>query len=73
LIGALIGWIFGLFHWLYAIVGALMGLAMYAMQAGRRDFRAVTSLRPTHFDIVTDVDVVDQALRLLSGSANVPR
>jgi hypothetical protein len=87
--GALIGWIFGLFNWLYpliaglvlafygllfgAMVGALMGLAMYAMQAGRRDFRAVTSLRPTHFDIVADVDVADRALQVLRDSANLPR
>jgi hypothetical protein len=86
--GALIGWIFGLFNWLYpliaglalafygllfgAIVGALMGLAMYAMQAGRRDFRAA-SLRPTHFDIVADVDVADRALQVLRDSANLPR
>ena len=78
-----------MFNWLYpliaglvlacygllfgAIVGALMGLAMYAMQAGRRDFRAATSLRPKQFDIVADVDVADQALQLLHADANQPR
>jgi hypothetical protein len=86
LTGALIGWIFGLFNWWYpviaglalacygaifgAVVGALAGLVMYAFQAGRRDFTAVRSLQPRHFDIVVDVDKADRAAQLLSGSAN---
>jgi heat induced stress protein YflT len=86
LTGALIGWIFGLFNWWYpliaglvlacygaifgAVVGALTGLVMYAFQAGRRDFTAVRSLQPRHFDVVVDVDQADRAAQLLSGSAN---
>src|ERR1700761_3890766 len=86
LTGALIGWIFGLLNWLNpliaglvlacygvvfgAVVGALAGLVMYAFQAGRRDFTAVRSLQPRHFDVVADVDQADRAIQLLSGSAN---
>jgi hypothetical protein len=86
LTGALIGWIFGLCNWLYpliaglvlacygaifgAVIGALTGLVMYAFQAGRRDFTAVRSLQPRHFDVVADVDQADRAAQLLSGSAN---
>jgi hypothetical protein len=83
LVGALIGWMFGVFSWIQpliaglvlalyglvfgAIVGALIGLLLYALQRGRRDFSAVTSLRPRHYDIVADMAVADQAVRLLSG------
>lgn len=86
LTGALIGWIFGLFNWLYpliaglvlacygvifgAVIGALTGLAMYAFQAGRRDFTAVRSLQPRHFDVVADAEWADRAMQLLSGGAN---
>ena len=86
LTGALIGWIFGLLNWWYpliaglvlacygaifgAVVGALAGLVMYAFQAGRRDFTAVRSLQPRHFDVIVDVDQADRAAQLLSGSAN---
>jgi hypothetical protein len=84
LVGALIGWLFGIFNWidplvggailaLYgvlfgAIVGALMGLLVHALQRGRRDFHAVSGLVPTYYDVVADVDVADQALRLLSSA-----
>lgn len=87
LVGALIGWIFGIFSWIEpligglvlacyglvfgAIVGALIGLLMHALQRGRRDFRAASSsLMPTHYDVVVDVEVADQALRLLTGAGN---
>jgi hypothetical protein len=83
LVGALIGWIFGIFSWVQpliaglvlagygllfgAIVGALIGLLLYALQRGRRDFSAVTSLQPRHYDVVADVAVADRAIRLLGG------
>jgi HSP20 family protein len=86
LTGALIGWIFGLFNWLYpliaglvlacygaifgTVIGALTGLVMYAFQAGRRDFTAVRSRQPRHFDVVADVDQADRGAQLLSGDAN---
>lgn len=86
LVGALIGWVFGIFSWidplttalllaLYgvifgAVVGALMGLLVHALQRGRRDFHAVSSLVPRSYDLVADVEVADQALRLLSTADN---
>jgi hypothetical protein len=48
-----------------AALGALVGLLMYAMQHGRRDFATVTSLQPRYFDIVADVGVAGRALQLL--------
>jgi hypothetical protein len=84
LVGALIGWIFGLFNWIQplisavvlagyglifgAIVGALFGLLVHALQRGRRDFHSVSGLRPKHFDIVADAGVADRALELLASS-----
>jgi hypothetical protein len=84
LTGALIGWIFGLFNWLQpliaglvlatyglvfgAIVGALMGLLLYALQGGRRDFSAVSALRPKYYDVVADVAVADRARQLLASA-----
>ena len=85
-VGALIGWIFGAFSWiepliamlvlaLYgvlfgAVIGALMGLFLYALQRGRRDFSAVAGLIPKEYDVVADVDVADEAVRLLAGASN---
>jgi hypothetical protein len=86
LVGALIGWVFGLFNWIDplttglllavygvifgAVVGALVGLIVHALQRGRRDFHAVSGLVPTSYDVVADVEVADQALRLLSTADN---
>ena len=47
------------------LVGALIGVILYAMQHGRRDFATVTSLQPRYFDIVADVGVAQRALQLL--------
>lgn len=81
LVGALIGWVFGVLSWveplvaglllgLYglifgALVGALVGLVEHALQRGRRDFHAVSGLVPRYYDVMADVEVADQAARLL--------
>jgi len=81
-VGALIGWIFGLLNWLEplisalvlagyglvfsAIVGALFGLLVHALQRGQRDFDSISGLRPKYYDVVADVDVADRALQLLT-------
>src|SRR6478672_358677 len=81
-VGALIGWIFGLFNWVEplisalvlagyglvfgAIVGALFGLLVYALQRHRRVFHLVGGLRPKYDDIVADSVVADRALQLLA-------
>lgn len=79
--GVLIGWIFGLLAWvdpligalllaLYglifgALLGAVMGLVTYALQRGRRDFASRTIMLAQRYDLVVDVDVADEAARLL--------
>ena len=71
LVGALIGWIFGLFNWIEplisalvlagyglifgAVVGALFGLLVHALQRGQRDFHSISGLRPKYYDVVADV------------------
>ena len=81
LVGALIGWIFGLFSWIEplisalvlagyglifgAVVGALFGLLEHALQRGRRDFHSISGLRPKYYDVVADVGLADRALQLL--------
>ncbi|UNN05065.1 general stress protein [Rhodococcus opacus] len=83
LTGALFGWIFGLLDWVQplltglalafyglvfgAVVGALLGLLMYALQGGRRDFTSIQSLQPRHYEVLADVEVADEAVRLLTG------
>jgi hypothetical protein len=82
LVGAVIGWIFGLFNWIDpvvsalvlagyglifgAIVGALFGLLVHALQRGRRDFHSISGLRPRSYDVVADVGVADRAVQLLT-------
>jgi len=83
LTGALFGWIFGLLDWVQplltglalafyglvfgAVVGALLGLLMYALQGGRRDFTSIQSLQARHYEVLADVEVADEAVRLLTG------
>ena len=83
LTGALFGWIFGLLDWVQplltglalafyglvfgGVVGALLGLLMYALQGGRRDFTSIQSLQPRHYEVLADVEVADEAVRLLTG------
>jgi hypothetical protein len=82
LTGALIGWVFGWFDWLHpliasvwlafdglvfgAIVGAVFGLIVHALQSGRRDFDSTSSLRPTRYELIVDSEVADQAEYLLA-------
>jgi len=86
--GALIGWLFGLFSWIRpllaslqlaafglifgAIVGAIMGVVLYALQRGRRDFTAVRALVPSSYDVVADIEVAEDAIRLLQDRAATP-
>lgn len=85
--GALIGWVFGLLNWvdpltsslllaLYglvfgAIVGGLLNIVVFAMQRGRRDFRAVTVMQPSRYDILADDEVADRAIQELATRGGV--
>ncbi len=78
-IGALFGFIAGLFNWidplvsalalaLYgvvvgAIVGGLIGLLMRAVD--RTDYSSFGSMQASHFDVVADSEVADEARRKL--------
>ena len=50
-----------------AIVGALFGLLVHALQRGRRDFHSISGLRPKYYDVVAELEVADRALQLLAG------
>lgn len=40
---------------------------MYALQGGRRDFTSIQSLQPRHYEVLADVEVADETVRLLTG------
>lgn len=80
--GLLIGWLIGLFHWsvlatlalaLYglvagAVLGAVFGLLVHALQGGRRDFASVQTMTPSRYEVVADEDVAGQAVALLANA-----
>src|ERR1700686_3663100 len=82
LVGALIGWIFGLFNWIEplvsavalagygpifgATVAALIAPMPHTLERGRRDFHSVSGLRPKYCPVVADVEVAARALQLLT-------
>ena len=82
LTGLLIGWLFGVFNWFTpllaaftlavyglvfgALIGAIFGLVVYALQRGRRDFASVRVMTPTHYEVVADDAVADEARSLLA-------
>jgi hypothetical protein len=81
--GVLIGWLFWAFNWFDpvvasgwlildglwfgAVVGLVMGLLLYALTRGRRDFASVGSLTATRYDVVVDPAVAEEAVRVLAG------
>jgi hypothetical protein len=81
--GVLIGWLFFVFDWFSpvvargwlildglwfgAVVGLVMGLLMYALTRGRRDFASIGTLTATRYDVVVDPSVAEEALRVLAG------
>jgi hypothetical protein len=87
LAGAVIGWVVGLLDLprpiltgvvlafygmvLGAAVGAGIGLVLYALRGGRRDFQASSALRPQRYDVVADAAVVERAQQLL-GARDTP-
>jgi len=50
-----------------ALVGALFGLLVHALQRGQHDFHSISGLRPTYYDDVAELEVADRALQLLAG------
>jgi uncharacterized protein YqgC (DUF456 family) len=86
-VGALVGWIFGLFNWVQplvasltlaayglifgAVVGAIFGLVFHALQGGRRDFAAVRVMLPSRYEVLVDEEVAAEAIRLLAQRESV--
>lgn len=82
LVGAVVGWIFGLFDWVQPLVasfalaayglliglvlGAAFGLIAYVLQSGRRDFTSVKAFVPSRYDIRVDDEVSAEAAHLLA-------
>ena len=80
--GLLIGWLFAIFNWftpvlanltliIYcavfgAIIGAMFGLVVHALQGGRRDFASVRMVQRSGYEVVADEAVANQAKELLA-------
>ena len=80
--GLLIGWLFALLNWFEpiltsftlilwallfgAVIGAIFGLIMHALQRGRRDFASVQAMTPSRYEVVADEEVADQAQAMLA-------
>jgi hypothetical protein len=81
LLGLLFGWVFGLFNWVApvvtsltlaayglvagAILGALLGLLLHLIAGGDREFSSVGGVQASHYDLLVDEAVADEAERLL--------
>lgn len=81
-IGGLTGWLLGVFGlltssvstwWLTvnaavlgAVLGAVTALLGYVATRGQRSFSTAPTLRASHYDVLVDADLADQAVRLLA-------
>jgi hypothetical protein len=81
-IGGLTGWLLGVFDlltssvstwWLTvnaailgAVLGAVTALIGYVITRGRRSFSTTPTLHASHFDVLVDADLADQAARILA-------
>lgn len=48
------------------VIGIALGLIGHAMSRGRRDFSSVSTVRAQRYDVLADVDVADEARRVLA-------
>lgn len=81
-LGALVGWVFGLFNWVDPLVsglalafygliigsfwGAISGGLMHLLSRGQRDFRSVAGMRASRYEVLVDAEVAEEAARVLS-------
>lgn len=81
-VGAMIGWLFGVFDWFNpvvaafwlavdglwfgALVGALFGLVAWAVVFRGREFSSVSTIAAGRYDLLVDDEVADEAARMLS-------
>jgi hypothetical protein len=82
ILGALFGWILGLFDLVNPLVsgmllalygaiagaalGAVPGVSVHALTGGRRDFASISALRADSYDLFVDDTHAEQATRLLN-------
>ncbi len=52
-----------------ALIGAVLGAIFQAASGGERDFRSASRMTADHYDVMVDVDVAEEAERLLDGGA----
>jgi hypothetical protein len=50
-----------------AVIGALIGAIFQAATGGQRDFRSASRMTADHYDVMVDLDIADEADRLLDG------
>lgn len=81
LLGGLVGWAFAWFGWinlliqawllilygllLGAVVGGIVGALLHLATGGKRDFSAEPRFEAESYDVLADVDVSDDAARLI--------
>jgi hypothetical protein len=82
LVGLLVTWLFAVFNWFDPrvawgwlifdglwfglVVGAILGVLLHAVTAGRRDFASVPAMVAERYELLVDDDVADEAARLLA-------
>jgi hypothetical protein len=54
-----------------AVIGALIGAIFQAATGGQRDFRSASRMTADHYDVMVDLDIADEADRLLDGGGPV--
>ncbi|MET7603575.1 hypothetical protein ABZS96_13780 [Streptomyces avermitilis] len=42
-------------------------MLLHALQGGRRNFASLRSMQPSHYEVVVDEEVADEAVRLIGG------
>jgi len=55
-----------------AIFGALIGAIFQAASGGQRDFRSSSRMTADNYDVMVDLEVAEEAERLLDGGAAAP-
>ncbi len=86
LMGAVLGWLFGLFNWadpvvsalalaaygllLGAVIGAAIAAIGHALMGGRRDFSSVAGLAADAYDVMVDAEFADEAERTLADTGS---
>lgn len=87
-VGALLGWLFGLFSlavplvgallltlWglvIGAIIGAILGMFGHALTGGRRDFSSVSAVRAQRYNVTADAEAAVEAERVLAEFPPMP-